>query len=106
MGFVSWLRHRTSNGCLQGRTPHRPAPPRFRPRLDGGGIDNNGGALTVSGCATMFNSASVSGGGIDTTDGGTTDVSGSQVRYNSPDDTHTDPGSTLIVFNSIIGLET
>jgi predicted outer membrane repeat protein len=72
----------------------------------GGGIANFGGAVTVSGCAIEFNSASISGGGIYTTNSGTTDVTGSQVIFNSPDDTHTDPASTLIVFNSIIGVET
>jgi hypothetical protein len=73
----------------------------------GGAIDNFGGALTVSGCAVEFNSASVSGGGILTLNGGTTYITGSVVRVNTPpDDTHTDAASTLIVFDSIIGVQT
>jgi predicted outer membrane repeat protein len=34
MGFSSWLRKLTSNRAPRGRTPHRPASPRFRPRLE------------------------------------------------------------------------
>jgi hypothetical protein len=71
----------------------------------GGGIDNDFGTLTVSGCDIESNSAQ-HGGGIYTESGGTTNVTGSFVRLNSPDDTHTDPGSTLNVFNSTIGVET
>jgi predicted outer membrane repeat protein len=34
MGFLSWLRNRTSNRALRGRTQRRPAAPRFRPQLE------------------------------------------------------------------------
>jgi predicted outer membrane repeat protein len=74
--------------------------------MSGGGIANEFGALTVSDCNVEFNSATVSGGGIYTFINGTTYVTNSFVLDHSPDDTHTDPGSTLIVFNSIIGVET
>ncbi len=34
MWFPSWLRNQTSIRSPRGRTPHRPAPPHFRPRLE------------------------------------------------------------------------
>ena len=72
----------------------------------GGGIENVAGALTVSSCTIASNTATVSGGGIYTLGSGTTYVSGSYVLGNGPDDTHTEAGSRLKVFNSIIGIET
>src|SRR5262249_48423871 len=35
MWFFTWLRNRTPRRPVQGRTPHRPAAVRFRPRLEG-----------------------------------------------------------------------
>jgi hypothetical protein len=58
--------------------------------------------LTVSGCDIEHNDGV--GGGINTSFG-TTSITGSFVVYNSPNDTFTDASSTLIVINSIIGVE-
>jgi predicted outer membrane repeat protein len=74
----------------------------------GGGMDNIGATLTVSGCDIEFNLSSlVEGGGIRTIASGITSVTGSIVVNNSPDDTYTEAGSTLINVNlsSIIGKE-
>ena len=34
MSFFSWLRNRNSNRPTRGTAQHRPAAPRFRPRLE------------------------------------------------------------------------
>jgi predicted outer membrane repeat protein len=60
----------------------------------GGGIYNSGGVLNVvSACQIEDNTASSVGGGILTDANGTTNIDDSVVEFNSPDDTHTVPGS-------------
>jgi predicted outer membrane repeat protein len=73
------------------------------PRAQHGGGIASSGQLTVKDCDITNNAASVSGGGIYTFGGGTTSVTGSVIIKNTPDDTFTEPGSTLIVSNSDIG---
>jgi predicted outer membrane repeat protein len=72
----------------------------------GGGIEDFAGSLTVSNCDLQHNTADVIGGGIYVGGNGTTSVIGSYLVNNGPDDTHREPGSTLIVTDSIIGVET
>jgi hypothetical protein len=74
---------------------------------EGGGIENFGGVLNVlSGCVISGNTATTPGGGIITELNGTTNIYDSEVRDNTPDDTHTYAGSTLNVVNSIVPKQT
>jgi predicted outer membrane repeat protein len=71
----------------------------------GGAIVNLSGVLNVvSGCDISGNTATVSGGGIYTFLAGTTNIQGSFVEGNGPDDTHTvtSDGSVLNVDGSSI----